>query len=94
MFCHPPGSAGSDIISAQPIRFVEDSLALILIYIKNRFRFYFTDQTRVSSTIAGENCVVQMVGSLFDAIERDYGSLATRMYRAFRPKPGKSTKYF
>ncbi|GLH12022.1 Uncharacterized protein GBIM_16697 [Gryllus bimaculatus] len=53
--------------------------------------FYFTDQTRVSSTTGGENSVVQMLGSLYDSIENDYGALATRLYRAFRPKPLKST---
>ncbi|XP_076752387.1 ankyrin repeat-rich membrane spanning isoform X2 [Xylocopa sonorina] len=54
-------------------------------------KFYFTDQTRVGTTAAGENAVVQMVGSLFDSIENDFGSLPTRLYRAFRPKPDKST---
>lgn len=55
------------------------------------FRFYFTDQTRVSSTTGGENSVVQMIGSLYDAIELDYGAVATRLYRAFKPKPGKQS---
>lgn len=54
-------------------------------------KFYFTDQTRVGTTAAGENAVVQMVGSLYDSIENDFGSLVTRLYRAFRPKPVKST---
>ncbi|XP_036138721.1 kinase D-interacting substrate of 220 kDa isoform X2 [Monomorium pharaonis] len=54
-------------------------------------KFYFTDQTRVGTTAAGENAVVQMVGSLYDSIENYYGSLSTRLYRAFRPKPDKST---
>ncbi|XP_076680396.1 ankyrin repeat-rich membrane spanning isoform X3 [Andrena cerasifolii] len=54
-------------------------------------KFYFTDQTRVGTTAAGENAVVQMVGSLYDSIENDFGSLSTRLYRAFRPKPDKST---
>ncbi|XP_039292583.1 kinase D-interacting substrate of 220 kDa B [Nilaparvata lugens] len=54
-------------------------------------RFYFTDLTRVSSTTAGENSVVQMIGSLYDSIENDYGALSTRLYRAFQPKPLKST---
>ncbi|XP_021938085.1 kinase D-interacting substrate of 220 kDa isoform X3 [Zootermopsis nevadensis] len=54
-------------------------------------RFYFTDQTRVSSTTGGENSVVQMLGSLYDSIENDYGAFATRLYRAFRPKSVKST---
>ncbi|XP_069672913.1 kinase D-interacting substrate of 220 kDa B isoform X3 [Periplaneta americana] len=54
-------------------------------------RFYFTDQTRVSSTTGGENSVVQMLGSLYDSIENDYGAFPTRLYRAFRPKSVKST---
>ncbi|KMQ97513.1 kinase d-interacting substrate [Lasius niger] len=54
-------------------------------------KFYFTDQTRVGTTAAGENAVVQMVGSLYDSIENDFGLLSTRLYRAFRPKPDKST---
>ncbi|XP_050303117.1 kinase D-interacting substrate of 220 kDa B isoform X3 [Anthonomus grandis grandis] len=53
-------------------------------------RFFFTDQTRLSSTTGGENSVVQMIGSLYDSIESHYGTLATRLYRAFRPKPVKS----
>ncbi|XP_030768252.1 kinase D-interacting substrate of 220 kDa B isoform X3 [Sitophilus oryzae] len=53
-------------------------------------RFYFTDHTRVSSTTGGENSVVQMIGSLYDSIESHYGTMATRLYRAFKPKPVKS----
>jgi len=55
-------------------------------------RFYFTDQTRVSSTTGGENSVVQMLGSLYDSIENDYGAFPTRLYRAFRPKSGNCVK--
>lgn len=29
-----------------------------------------------------------MIGSLLDSIEADYGVFSTRLYRAFRPKPG------
>lgn len=54
-------------------------------------RFYFTDQTRMSSTTSGENSVVQMIGSLYDAIENDYGSVVTRLYRAFKPRALKSS---
>ncbi|KAK3930848.1 Kinase D-interacting substrate of 220 kDa [Frankliniella fusca] len=54
-------------------------------------RFYFTDQTRMSSTTGGESSVVQMLGSLYDAIEKDFGGLPTRLYRAFRPKIIKSS---
>jgi hypothetical protein len=55
-------------------------------------RFYFTDQTRVSSTTGGENSVVQMLGSLYDSIENDHGAFPTRLYRAFRPKSGDCVK--
>jgi ankyrin repeat-rich membrane spanning protein len=55
-------------------------------------RFYFTDQTRVSSTTGGENSVVQMLGSLYDSIENDCGAFSTRLYRAFRPKSGNCVK--
>ncbi|KAL3268833.1 hypothetical protein HHI36_007925 [Cryptolaemus montrouzieri] len=57
----------------------------------NPIRFYFTDHTRVSSTTGGENSVVQMIGSLYDAIENDCGALSTRLYRAFKPKTAKSS---
>lgn len=51
--------------------------------------FYFTDQTKISTTVVGENSVVQMLGSLYSCIESDYGVVSTRLFRAFRPKPGK-----
>lgn len=54
-------------------------------------KFYFTDQTRVGTTTAGENAVVQMVGSLYDSIELEFGALSTRLFRAFRPKAVKTT---
>lgn len=38
--------------------------------------------------------MVQMMGSLYDSIENDYGAFATRLYRAFRPKSGKHVKDF
>ena len=44
----------------------------------------------MSRSTRGENSVVQMIGSLLDSIEGDYGVVATRLYRAFRPKPSKS----
>ena len=54
-------------------------------------RLLFTDQTKVITSAGGQNSVTQMIGSLFDAIEDHYGIFATRLYRAFRPKPIKST---
>uniref|UniRef100_A0A146L198 Kinase D-interacting substrate n=1 Tax=Lygus hesperus TaxID=30085 RepID=A0A146L198_LYGHE len=53
-------------------------------------RFYFSESNRIGTTTAGENSVVQMLGSLYDAIENDYGTFATRLYRAFHPKPLKN----
>ncbi|XP_011303261.1 kinase D-interacting substrate of 220 kDa isoform X2 [Fopius arisanus] len=78
IFCHPPGGR----INTDPSEITTTIQPI---------KFYFTDQTRVGTTTAGENAVVQMVGSLYDSIENDFGSLATRLYRAFRPKPVKST---
>ena len=54
-------------------------------------RLLFTDQTKVITSAGGQNSVTQMIGSLYDAIEDHYGIFATRLYRAFRPKPLKST---
>ncbi|KAI5733867.1 hypothetical protein M8J76_017093 [Diaphorina citri] len=54
-------------------------------------RFYFTDQARVSSTAGGENYIVQMIGSLYDSLERDCGSVSTRLFRALQPKAIKSS---
>lgn len=56
-------------------------------------RFYFTDQARISNTTGGEHYVSQMLGSLYDSIEADYGVLATRLYRAFRPTARKSKNF-
>ena len=55
-----------------------------------QIKFFFTDQTRVGTSTAGENAVVQMIGSLYDSIEAEFGSLPTRLYRAFKPKPVKT----
>ena len=50
-------------------------------------RLLFTEQTKVITSAGGQNSVTQMIGSLYDAIEDHYGIVATRLYRAFRPKP-------
>lgn len=54
-------------------------------------RLLFTDQTKVITSAGGQNSVTQMIGSLYDSIENQYGMFASRLYRAFRPKPVKST---
>lgn len=48
-------------------------------------RFHFAESNNAAAT--GENAVGHMLANLFDAIENYYGSLPTRLYRAFRPKP-------
>ena len=55
----------------------------------NVYRFIFAEGAKPSSTTAGESSVVQMLGSLFDRVESEYGVFATRFYRAFRPKARK-----
>lgn len=52
-------------------------------------RFHFAEAS--SATPSGEMSVGFMLASLFEAIETHYGSLPTRLYRAFRPKPVKSS---
>lgn len=52
-------------------------------------RFHFAETSSASPT--GEQAVGQMLASLFEAIEQHYGSLPTRLYRAFRPRPVKSS---
>lgn len=52
-------------------------------------RFHFAETS--SSSPTGETAVGQMLASLFEAIEAHYGSLPTRLYRAFKPRPVKSS---
>ncbi|CAB0040958.1 unnamed protein product [Trichogramma brassicae] len=76
-FCHPPG----------PPPTPESEVTTV-----QPIKFFFTDQTRVGTTAAGENAIVQMVGSLYDAIEAEFGSLPTRLYRALKPKASKTNE--
>merc|ERR1719342_1202700 len=54
-------------------------------------KLIFTDRSKVSTSAGAENSVIQILGSLYDSLEATYGTFATRLYRAFRPKPVKST---
>ena len=56
-----------------------------------RLRLLFTDQTKVVTSAGGQNSVTQMIGSLLDAVEEQYGRFPTRLYRAFRE--GKSATF-
>ena len=56
-------------------------------------KLFFTDRSKVSTSAGTENSVIQIIGSLYDALETSYGTFATRLYRAFRPKPGLCLHY-
>ena len=82
MFSHPPGQ---DWLSG-----VGTSNQYIIGNV-NPLRLLFTDQTKVTTSAGGQNSVTQMIGSLYDAIEEHHGTIASRLFRAFRPKPLTST---
>lgn len=59
-------------------------------YLSNRFffffppsRFLFTDYNRLSS-VGGETSMAEMIATLSDACEREFGFLATRLFRVFK----------
>ncbi|XP_047987988.1 kinase D-interacting substrate of 220 kDa B isoform X1 [Leguminivora glycinivorella] len=53
-------------------------------------RFHFTEGMK-SGSQEGEAMVVQMIASLAEALECQYGRICTRLARAFRPRPVSST---
>ncbi|XP_026329834.1 kinase D-interacting substrate of 220 kDa B isoform X4 [Hyposmocoma kahamanoa] len=54
-------------------------------------RFHFTEGMKSGGGQEGEAMVVQMVASLAEALECQYGRVCCRLTRAFRPKPVSST---
>ncbi|XP_049867259.1 kinase D-interacting substrate of 220 kDa B isoform X3 [Pectinophora gossypiella] len=54
-------------------------------------RFHFTEGMKSGGGQEGEAMVVQMIASLAEALECQYGRICTRLARAFRPKPVSST---
>ncbi|CAH0720937.1 unnamed protein product, partial [Brenthis ino] len=54
-------------------------------------RFHFTEGMKGGAGQEGEAMVVQMIGSLAEALECQYGRVCTRLARAFRPRPVAST---
>ncbi|XP_044147710.1 kinase D-interacting substrate of 220 kDa isoform X2 [Bufo gargarizans] len=54
-------------------------------------RFLFTDYNRLSS-VGGETSMAEMIATLSDACEREFGFLATRLFRVFKTEenPGKN----
>uniref|UniRef100_T1J258 Uncharacterized protein n=1 Tax=Strigamia maritima TaxID=126957 RepID=T1J258_STRMM len=58
----------------------------------NPIKFLYTAQGKVSST-GSENTVAYMIASLFDALEKEYGSLTVRLYTVFKPKTVSSARW-
>ncbi|XP_026088542.1 kinase D-interacting substrate of 220 kDa B-like isoform X2 [Carassius auratus] len=54
-------------------------------------RFLFTDYNRLSS-VGGETSMAEMIATLSDACEREFGFLATRLFRVFKTEDTKGKK--
>ncbi|RUS87250.1 hypothetical protein EGW08_005002 [Elysia chlorotica] len=52
-------------------------------------RFLFSECTRLTS-VGGEKSLAAMIGTLCDAVEKEYGVLIARLFRVFKPPPAKS----
>lgn len=83
-----PNSSTANQVSTAKLFILKSNYLKITVTFILLHSFYFTEQTKISTTTGGENSVVQMLGSLYACIENDYGVMSTRLYRAFRPRPG------
>uniref|UniRef100_A0A673V594 Kinase D interacting substrate 220 n=1 Tax=Suricata suricatta TaxID=37032 RepID=A0A673V594_SURSU len=54
-------------------------------------RFLFTDYNRLSS-VGGETSMAEMIATLSDACEREFGFLATRLFRVFKTEDSQGKK--
>ncbi|XP_043929183.1 kinase D-interacting substrate of 220 kDa isoform X2 [Protopterus annectens] len=54
-------------------------------------RFLFTDYNRLSS-VGGETSMAEMIATLSDACEREFGFLATRLFRVFKTEDTQGRK--
>ncbi|XP_048062318.1 kinase D-interacting substrate of 220 kDa B isoform X5 [Megalobrama amblycephala] len=54
-------------------------------------RFLFTDYNRLSS-VGGETSMAEMIATLSDACEREFGFLATRLFRVFKTEESQGKK--
>ncbi|XP_054425900.1 kinase D-interacting substrate of 220 kDa isoform X3 [Pteronotus mesoamericanus] len=54
-------------------------------------RFLFTDYSRLSS-VGGETSMAEMIATLSDACEREFGFLATRLFRVFKTEDSQGKK--
>ncbi|XP_061086487.1 kinase D-interacting substrate of 220 kDa B-like isoform X2 [Conger conger] len=55
-------------------------------------RFLFTDYNRLSS-VGGETSMAEMIATLSDACEREFGFLATRLFRVFKTDETQGKKW-
>ncbi|XP_064864752.1 kinase D-interacting substrate of 220 kDa B-like isoform X6 [Oncorhynchus nerka] len=54
-------------------------------------RFLFTDYNRLSS-VGGETSLAEMIATLSDACEREFGFMATRLFRVFKTEESQGKK--
>ncbi|XP_068454901.1 kinase D-interacting substrate of 220 kDa B isoform X2 [Clinocottus analis] len=54
-------------------------------------RFLFTDYNRLSS-VGGETSMAEMIATLSDACEREFGFLATRLFRVFKTEDAQGSR--
>ncbi|XP_046691957.1 kinase D-interacting substrate of 220 kDa B isoform X2 [Silurus meridionalis] len=54
-------------------------------------RFLFTDYNRLSS-VGGETSMAEMIATLSDACEREFGSMASRLFRVFKTEDTQGKK--
>ena len=92
VFSHPPGPkwrGGQE--KAQPLKLIFTDQSKVSTSAGEKY-WEIPGNSFLSLTLSGaENSVVQIIGSLYDSLETTYGTLATRLYRAFRPRPLKSS---
>ncbi|XP_034715104.1 kinase D-interacting substrate of 220 kDa B isoform X1 [Etheostoma cragini] len=55
-------------------------------------RFLFTDYNRLSS-VGGETSMAEMIATLSDACEREFGFMATRLFRVFKKDDNQGKKW-
>ncbi|KAL0969348.1 hypothetical protein UPYG_G00225920 [Umbra pygmaea] len=55
-------------------------------------RFLFTDYNRLSS-VGGETSMAEMIATLSDACEREFGFMATRLFRVFKNQENQGKKW-
>ena len=91
VFNNPPGAKWrANQEKAQPLKLIfTDQSKVSTSAGKLELQYHFVSSEFNLS--GAENSVVQIIGSLHDSLETTYGTFATRLYRAFRPRPVKSS---